>query len=97
MWQPFGSKMNSIGSSSVMICSRRRDSLAQPAPREWSTFRCRRAGHEDEAILIAGQQLSGLPAIQLVHCADLRIDNAKNQIDAQPLRTATGSKPPIHS
>ena len=53
-----------------------------------------RTGDEDQAILIARQQLqcSGKP--ELVHRSHSRVDDAENQIDAQPLPHHAGPKTP---
>ena len=93
MWQPFGSKMYSIGSSSVMMCS---------LPLEVHLFDQRGqrrgfaaadgSGDENQTILVTGQQLQALGQPELVHRPHLCIDDAEDEIDPETLPNDAGAK-----
>ena len=53
-----------------------------------------RAGDEDEAVVITGEQLEALRQTQLIHRAHVGADDAENEIDPEPLPNDAGAKAP---
>ena len=68
MWQPFGSKMYSIGSSSVMMCSRRSMiHLLDQGGERGRLAAADRTGDEDQPVLVTRQQLQVLGQTEFIH------------------------------
>ena len=50
-------------------------------------------GHEDEAVLVTGQQFQAFGQTQFVHCPHLGVDDPENEIDPEPLSHDAGPEP----
>ena len=95
MWQPFGWKTYSIGILE-------RDDVLVPLEVHLLDERGQRgrfagadrAGDEDEAVVIAREQLEALRQAELVHRADVGADDAEDDVDPEPLPNDAGAEAP---
>ena len=83
----------SIGSSSVMMWSCRvLFTSSTSAASVVDLPRADRAGDEDEAVVILGEQLQALRQAEFIHRPQLGVDDAEDDVDAEPLPHDAGAE-----